>query len=137
MTKKSIRKDWNLIESLINDNSKILDIGCGKGFMLYDLHRLIPGIEVRGIDISQYAIDNSVEDIKPYLNVGNAKNLPYNNNSFDLVISINTIHNFEQSNCIKALKEIERVSKGHSFIVVDAYRNNEEKTYNCNYKPHN
>ena len=95
--------------------------------MLYDLHRLIPGIEVRGIDISQYAIDNSVEDIKPYLNVDNAKNLPYNNNSFDLVISINTIHNFEQSDCIQALKEIERVSKGHSFIVVDAYRNNEEK----------
>ena len=106
---------------------KVLDIGCGKGFMLYDLHRLIPGIEVRGIDISQYAIDKSVEDIKPYLNVGNAKNLPYNNNSFDLVISINTIHNFEQSNCIQALKEIERVSKGHSFIVVDAYRNIEEK----------
>ena len=95
--------------------------------MLYDFIRLIPGIEVRGIDISQYAFDNSMEKVKPYIDVGNAKDLPYNCNSFDLVISINTIHNLEKTDCIMALQEIERVSKGNSFIVVDAYRNRHEK----------
>ena len=112
---------------LLNKGHRILDVGCGKGFMLYDMRRLIPGIEVRGIDISQYAFLNSMEDIKPYIDLGNATDLPYNSNSFDLVISINTIHNLEQVDCIIALQEIERVSKGNSFIVVDAYRNRHDK----------
>lgn len=112
---------------LLNKGHKILDVGCGKGFMLYDMRRLIPGIEVRGIDISQYAFLNSMEDIKPYIDLGNATDLPYNSNSFDLVISINTIHNLEQVDCIIALQEIERVSKGNSFVVVDAYRNRHDK----------
>jgi len=111
----------------LNKDHRILDVGCGKGFMLYDMRRLYPGIGVRGIDISQYAFDNSIEDIKPYIDVGNAIDLPYNSNSFDLVISINTIHNLEKNDCIIALQEIERVSKGNSFVVVDAYRNNMEK----------
>jgi SAM-dependent methyltransferase len=112
---------------LLNNGQNILDVGCGKGFMLYDMSRLVPGIKVRGLDISQYAFDNSLEDIKPFIDVGNATDLPYSNNSFDLVISINTIHNLEQDDCIIALKEIERVSKGNSFVVVDAFRNDEER----------
>ena len=124
---------WESVVPIIADyyslkkGNRILDVGCSKGFMLYDFIRLIPGIEVRGIDISQYAFDNSMEKVKPYIDVGNAKDLPYNCNSFDLVISINTIHNLEKTDCIMALQEIERVSKGNSFIVVDAYRNRHEK----------
>lgn len=113
---------WNL-----NSNSSLLDVGCAKGFMLYDLTLLIPNMTVSGIDISEYAIENAVEEIKPFVSVANATSLPYEDNSFDVVISINTVHNLEREDCAKALQEIERVSRGKSFITVDAYRNEEEK----------
>ena len=113
---------WNL-----TSNSSLLDVGCAKGFMLYDLTMLIPNITVSGIDISEYAIENAVEEIKPFVSVANATSLPYEDNSFDVVISINTVHNLEREDCANALQEIERVSRGKSFITVDAYRNEEEK----------
>lgn len=111
----------------LNSQSKILDVGCAKGFMLYDFTKLIPGISVAGIDVSTYAIDNALEEIQSSLKVADARNLPYTDNSFDLVISINTVHNLERDDLAKALQEIERVSRGQSFITVDAYRNEEEK----------
>ena len=111
----------------LSKDSSILDIGCGKGFMLHDFAELIPGIKVEGIDISTYAIENAIEDMKPFVKVGNAKKLEYPDNSFDLVISINTVHNLPLEECKEALREIQRVTKKHAFITVDAYRNEEEK----------
>jgi len=111
----------------LNENSKVLDVGCAKGFMLFDMKEAIPNITIEGIDISSYAIENAKEEIKQFLRVGNAKELPYEDNSFDVVISINTIHNLEKKECAKALQEIQRVSREKSFITVDAYRNEEEK----------
>ena len=115
-------KYWNLTR-----NSSILDIGCGKGFMLYDLSLALPGLNLAGIDISDYAIKNSKPEVKEFLRVGNAISLPYKDKSFDIVISINTIHNLEKDECAQALREITRVSKKNSFITVDAYRSEEEK----------
>ena len=94
--------------------------------MVYDLKKLIPEAYIKGIDISNYAIENCKEEVD-LLTVGDAKNLPYDDNEFDLVISINTIHNLDIENCGKSLREIERVSKKNSFITVDAYNNEEEK----------
>ena len=111
----------------LTSKSSVLDVGSGKGFMMHDLALLIPGITVKGIDISEYAIANTIEDMKPHVQVADAKSLPFNDNSFDVVISINTVHNLPIEECKIALKEIERVSKGKSFITVDAYRNEEEK----------
>ena len=111
----------------LNDGSRILDVGCAKGFMLYDFYKLNSNLDLHGIDISKYAIDNSVPEIKNKLQVANATKLPYEDNFFDLVISINTIHNLDKSECATALKEISRVSKKNAFLTVDAYRNNEEK----------
>lgn len=111
----------------LTQGDEVLDVGCAKGFMLYDFLRLIPGIKISGIDISNYAIENSLDDVKPFLKVTNAKSLPFDDNKFDLVISINTVHNLELDDCIKSLQEIQRVSKGRAFITVDAYRNDEEK----------
>jgi len=108
-------------------DSKVLDVGCGKGFMLHDMRELIPGITVAGLDISQYAVDNSMEDVKPFLQVGNAKELPYEDHSFDLVISINTVHNLALEDCKQALREIMRVTKKDAFVTMDAYHNEEEK----------
>ena len=95
--------------------------------MLYDFNRLIPGIDVRGIDISEYAIENTIEEMKPFVTVASADNLPYNDNSFDYAISITTIHNLDRVGVIKSLREIERVARKGSFITVDAYSNDEEK----------
>lgn len=111
----------------LNKNSSVLDIGCAKGFMLYDMTKIIPGISINGIDISSYAIENCIDEISEYLQVGDAKELNFEDNSFDLCISVTTIHNLEYNDCIKALREINRVSKNKAFITVDAYRNYEEK----------
>ena len=108
-------------------DSRILDIGCAKGFMLYDFTQLIPGITISGIDISAYAINNSLPNIRPFVQIANATKLPFPDRSFDLVISINTIHNLPLTSLKKALREIKRVSKKHAFITVDAYRNPEEQ----------
>ena len=111
----------------LKPSDKILDVGCAKGFMLNDFLALIPGISVSGIDVSDYAIKNSLNDVKPFLKVADARNLPFSDNEFDLVVSINTVHNLELDECVEALQEIERVSTGKSFITVDAYRDEEEK----------
>ena len=76
----------------------MLDVGCGKGFMLHDMAELIPGLTVRGIDISEYAIEHAIEDMRPFVEVANATDLPFEDNSFDVVISINTVHNTSAGN---------------------------------------
>jgi len=111
----------------LDEKSVVLDVGCAKGFMLYDMKQLIPGITVTGVDVSDYAIQNAHEKVKHSLFVANATKLPFADDSFDCVISINTIHNLEKEELGKALQEIERVSKGKSFITVDAYQSEEEK----------
>ncbi len=119
-------KDLNNFYKLKN-GSKILDIGCGKGFMLFDFMKLNPNFVLEGIDISNYAITKAVPEVKKFLKVGDAKNLPYGDNSFDLVISINTTHNLEINQCKKALSEMERVSRKDKYLIVDAYSNEIEK----------
>jgi ubiquinone/menaquinone biosynthesis C-methylase UbiE len=111
----------------LTDYNKILDVGCAKGFMLYDFKKLNKSFELHGVDISKYAITSSIEDVRQNLKIADAQNLPYEDNYFDLVISINTIHNLSKEGCSKSLKEIQRVTKKNSFITVDAYRNEEEK----------
>ena len=118
----TFKKHWNL-----NSSSTLLDVGCAKGFMMYDFKRLIPGISLTGIDISEYAIENTLKEVRDNVMVADAKLLPFENNSFDAVISINTIHNLEIDECAQALKEIERVSRGKSFITVDAFRDSDEE----------
>lgn len=107
--------------------SSVLDVGCAKGFMLHDMAALIPGIRLCGVDVSEYAIANIIDDMRANVNVADARALPFADKSFDIVISINTIHNLERDECGRALQEIERVSRRGAFITVDAYRNEEER----------
>ena len=106
----------------LSNNSKILDIGCAKGYMMYDLSLLIPGAEIKGLDISSYAKENSLVEMKENITVGNANNLPFEDNYFDLVIAINTLHNLPLIDCKEAFREINRVTKDHSFVMNDAWR---------------
>lgn len=111
----------------LTKDSKVLDIGCAKGFMLYDFMRILPGIKVRGIDISDYAINNSKEEVRKFLSVGDAKNLAeFSDKEFDLVTSLITLHNLPLDECKKAIREIERVGK-KAFITLDAWITEEEK----------
>ena len=118
----SFQKHWEL-----NSENTLLDIGCAKGFMLFDFLELIPDLKVFGIDISEYAINNAKEEVKDYCKVANAKSLPFEDKSIDVAISITTLHNLDEKDLRAALSEIERVVKKGSFITLDAYRNDEEK----------
>lgn len=104
--------------------SSVLDVGCAKGFMLHDFRAVIPGITVAGIDISEYAIENAMDDVRPFVQVADAKKLPFPDRSFDLIISITTLHNLPLEECKQAFREVQRVKKplGHAFITVDAWR---------------
>ena len=106
---------------------KVLDIGCGKGFLLFDFTKVIPGIEVTGIDISEYAISNSKEEVKDRLRICNATGLPFPDKSFDLVYSLNTLHNLHCYDLDKALREMQRVAKQNKYLCVESYRDENEK----------
>lgn len=118
----TFQQHWGL-----TSGSSVLDVGCAKGFMMHDMAELIPGITVKGIDVSAYAIENAIDDMKPHVQVADARKLPFPDKSFDVVISVNTIHNLERDDCAQALREIQRVSRKGGFVTVDAYRNAEEK----------
>jgi SAM-dependent methyltransferase len=105
----------------------VLDVGCAKGFMMHDMAELIPGLTVKGIDISDYAIANALPDMKPHVQVADATELPFLDKSFDVVICINTVHNLEREACGVALREIERVARRGAFVTVDAYRDDDER----------
>ena len=106
----------------LDDNSKILDIGCAKGYMMHDLSLLIPGAEIKGVDVSNYAKENSIESMQDNIVVANANNLPFPDDYFDLVIAINTLHNLPLIDCKQAFREINRVTKNNSFVMNDAWR---------------
>jgi SAM-dependent methyltransferase len=106
---------------------RVLDVGCGKGFQLYELTIAVPGLEVYGIDISEYAIKNAHQGVKDRLQVGNAAALPFDDGFFDYVFSINTLHNLLNYELDAALREIVRVSGKNSYICVESYRNEIEK----------
>ena len=112
----------------IKPGDKILDVGCGKGYLLYEFTQVVPGVEVVGLDISEYGIENAKEEVKPFLQTGNAINLPFEDNTFDFVVTITTLHNLYNYELNSAVKEIERVGKGtNKHIAIESYRNETEK----------
>ena len=111
----------------LNNDSKILDIGCGKGFLIYDFLKILPQATIYGLDISSYAINNSKPELRDNLYLGNANNLPWENDYFDLVISINTLHNLYIYDLEQSILEIERVSKSFKYVCIESYRNEIEK----------
>lgn len=106
---------------------KILDIGCGKAFLLYEFTQAVPGVEIAGLDISAYGIEHSKEEAKPFLTLGNATKLPYPDNHFDFVYSINCFHNLKIDELKLAMQEMQRVGKSKKWLCVESYRSESEK----------
>ncbi len=111
----------------LKPGQRVLDVGCGKAHLLYELMQIVPGVEVVGVDLSEYAITHTMKEIEPYLIQGTAQDLPFEDNSFDLVISLNALHNLKIFDLKKAVTDIQRISKGNSYIVVESYRNDREE----------
>lgn len=106
---------------------RVLDVGCGKGFQLVELQNAVPGLIVHGLDISEYALENAHESLKGSLTLGTAAKLPFPDDHFDYVFSINTLHNLSNYDCFDALREINRVGKLKKYVCVESYRNELEK----------
>ena len=108
------------------ENAKILDVGCGKGYLLFEFKKLLPNCRIAGLDISEYATENAKPEIKSSLFVEKAQNkYPFNGKEFDLVVSITTLHNLIIPDLKAALTEIERVGK-NKYIAVESYKGEEE-----------
>lgn len=110
----------------LDGNSAVLQMGCEKGFLLHDFHQLHPTMKIRGTDISPYALEKAMPDIKPFLQRCLFTELPFPDKVFDLVIAIGVVYTLTLADAIKCLKEIQRVSKGKSFVTLAAYRTEEE-----------
>jgi ubiquinone/menaquinone biosynthesis C-methylase UbiE len=121
---KSVAKDIINYYKL-DKGSTILDVGCAKGFLLKELHYM--GMNVSGIDLSRYAVTNSPNIIRNKLQVSNLLSIPFKDNTFDLVLCINTLHNLNKSNCEKGLIELLRIGKNKFFLQVDSYYNSVQK----------
>jgi SAM-dependent methyltransferase len=111
----------------LKSGDRVLDIGCAKGFLMRDLMEIVPGLEVWGLEISQYAIENSHPDARGRIVRGTAQKLPFPDRVFAAAVCINVIHNLDGSACIEAVREIERVAPGRAYIQVDAYRDEAER----------
>ena len=118
---KALIKNYDL-----TNDSSVLDVGCGKGFLLYEMKLLLPGLKVAGFDISKHGLENAKEEIKNELFIHRAQDLyPYQDNEFDLVISLGCIHNLRVFELETALNEIERVGR-QGYIMMESYRNEQE-----------
>jgi SAM-dependent methyltransferase len=106
---------------------RVLDIGCAKGFLVKDLLQVCPGLEVFGLDVSLYALMHCEPEVVGRLHLGTAERLPFPDNSFDCVLSLNTVHNFLRERAIKVMQEIQRLSSGKAFVQVDSYHTPEQK----------
>ena len=111
----------------LKPGDRVLDVGCGKGFLVKDLMKVCPGLEVFGLDVSEYAVMHCEPEVIGRVHLGNATHLPFPDNSFQAVLSINTVHNLDRAGCIQALQEMERVAPGKGYVQVDAYRNPAEE----------
>jgi SAM-dependent methyltransferase len=119
---ETLRDHWTL-----RPGDRVLDIGCAKGFLIKDLMAVCPGVEVVGLDISEYALEHAEDAARGRLVRGDAARLPFPNDSFRAAISINTIHNLERALCAQAIREMQRIAPRGGYIQVDAYRTPEER----------
>ena len=110
----------------LKDDARILDVGCGRGFLLYEFTQLLPKCTIVGFDVSDYALDTAKDEVRDKLFAHRAQDaLPFDDKSFDLVISLNALHNLPPQEVVAALMEMERVGK-KKYLVVESFKDAEE-----------
>lgn len=116
-----------LIETYgLGPNARILDVGCGKGHLLYELKQLLPQATCAGFDVSRHGIADAPAEIQDSLVIGRAQDpFPFGDDQFDLVISLGCLHNLRVFELSTALGEIERVGR-NAYVMVESYRNETE-----------
>jgi ubiquinone/menaquinone biosynthesis C-methylase UbiE len=119
---ETFRDHWHL-----KAGDRVLDVGCAKGFVVKDLMIVCPGLEVFGLDISQYGLENAEPEARGRLVRGTAEHLPFPDGAFRAAICINTIHNLERPLAVEAVRELQRVAPGGGYIQVDSYRDEQER----------
>jgi SAM-dependent methyltransferase len=111
----------------LKDGSSVLDVGCGKAFLLYEIKKILPDLKIAGFDISKHGLADARDNIKPYLFHYRAQDrYPYGDKAFDLVISLGCFHNLKLFELQTAVQEVERVGK-NKYIMVEGYRNELEQ----------
>lgn len=110
----------------LKTGSTVLDVGCGRAFLLYELTLAVPGLIIAGVDGSSYSVTTAKSEIRHRLALARAENLPFHDRSFDLVLCLNVLHNLSCRDLEKALRELTRVGRA-SYVTVESYRNEEEK----------
>ena len=106
---------------------RVLDVGCGKGYLLFEFTQVVPGIEVAGLEISEYAIQHAKAEVREAIRQGNATELPFEDDASDLVVSLGCLHNLANYDLDRAAREIERVGNGPKYIMVESFRTEAEK----------
>lgn len=119
---ETFRDHWGL-----KAGDRVLEVGCAKGFLVKDLMAVVPGLEVVGLDVSEYALTHAEPEAREHLVLGDAAWLPFRDNSFRAAISTNTLHNLERPLCVQAVRELQRVAPRGGYIQVDSYRTTEER----------
>ena len=114
---KKIANEYNL-----DNKSSFLQLGCEKGFLLHDLKNILPNLKIHGLETSDYAVKNSMEDVRKYISkTKNYINLEYEDNKFDFILALGVVYTHNLSDAIPCLKEIQSISKGKSFVTLASY----------------
>ena len=119
---QALIKNYNL-----SNESSVLDIGCGKGYLLYEMKLLLPNLRISGFDISNHGIATAKQEVKEQLFIHRAQDpFPFQKNEFDLAISLGCLHNLRIFELEIALKEMERVAS-NGYLMLESYRNEQEQ----------
>ena len=119
---QALIKNYNL-----SNDSSVLDVGCGKGYLLYEMKLLLPNLRISGFDISNHGIATAKQEVKEQLFIHRAQDpFPFQKNEFDLAISLGCLHNLRIFELEIALKEMERVAS-NGYLMLESYRNEQEQ----------